>query len=194
MNIDPTMYEQRCAIAGQPGLVIWLTGLSGAGKSSIAQVLERRLLEEKKLVYRLDGDMLRTGLNSDLGFSKQDRDENIRRIAEVAAILQDAGIIVLVSAISPYQAMRDYARKRIRENCYVEVYVYADLATCKERDPKGLYEKAMRGEIPDFTGVSAPYEEPLSPELTIDTTLMSIEDSAEKVLALVRPKITREKF
>lgn len=180
---------RRNEILGQKGKVIWLTGLSGAGKSTLALALEQKLLEKGRLAYRLDGDMLRTGLNADLGFSKEDRDENIRRIAEVARILVDAGIIALVAAISPYRTLRDFARHRIPENDFIEIYVYADLETCKSRDPKGLYKKALAGEIPDFTGISAPYEEPLSPELLIDTTTSTVEQATGKIMDLLEERL-----
>ena len=174
-------YEDRVKNLGQEGRVIWLTGLSGSGKSTIAVEVERELLKEGQAVYRLDGDNIRHGLNSDLGFSAEDRDENIRRIAEVAALFKDAGLIVLASFISPYQKMRDFARQRAQGD-FIEIYVKADVETCASRDPKGLYEKAKRGEIENFTGVSAPYEEPKDPELVIDTAQLSVEESVQKVL------------
>jgi adenylylsulfate kinase len=175
-------YEDRCENLGQKGQVIWFTGLSGSGKSTIAVEVEKELLKRGKAVYRLDGDNIRHGLNSDLGFSAEDRDENIRRIAEVAALFRDAGLIVLASFISPYQEMRDFARKRAQGD-FLEVHVKADVETCAKRDPKGLYDKAKRGEIENFTGVSAPYEEPQDPELVIDTAQLSVEESVELALA-----------
>jgi len=174
-------YEDRCENLGQEGQVIWFTGLSGSGKSTIAVEVEKELLNRGKAVYRLDGDNIRHGLNSDLGFSAKDRDENIRRIAEVAALFRDSGMIVLASFISPYQEMRDFARKRAQGD-FVEVHVKADVETCAKRDPKGLYDKAKRGEIDNFTGVSAPYEEPQDPELVIDTAQLSVEESVELAL------------
>ncbi|MFO7820336.1 MAG: adenylyl-sulfate kinase [Halanaerobacter sp.] len=178
-------YEDRVKNLGQEGRVIWLTGLSGSGKSTIAVEVERELLKKGRAVYRLDGDNIRHGLNSDLGFSAQDRDENIRRIAEVAALFKDAGLIVLASFISPYQEMRDFARQRAQGD-FIEIYVKADLETCASRDPKGLYEKAKRGEIENFTGVSAPYEEPTDPELVIDTAQLSVEKSVQEVLDYIQ--------
>lgn len=178
-------YEDRCRVLNQRGLVVWFTGLSASGKSTIAVELERRLFEQKKAVYRLDGDNIRYGLNSDLGFSEADRLENLRRIVEVAALMKDAGLIVLVSFISPYRQMREFAREKAGKNGYIEVYVKAELETCALRDPKGLYEKAKRGEIKDFTGISAPYEEPLNPEILIDTDKLTLEESVDKVLEYV---------
>ena len=180
-------YEDRCRNLDQQGKVVWLTGLSGSGKSTIAVEVEKELLKRGKAVYRLDGDNIRHGLNSDLGFSAEDRDENIRRIAEVAALFREAGLIVLASFISPYQEMRDFARERA-EGDFVEIHVKADVETCASRDPKGLYEKAKKGEIKNFTGVSAPYEEPEDPELVIDTAELSVEESVEKVLNYILEK------
>lgn len=177
-------YEDRCSVLGQKGLVVWFTGLSASGKSSIAVELEKELLVRNKAVYRLDGDNLRHGLNSDLGFSIEDRDENIRRIAQVAALFKDAGIIVLVCAISPFRRMREYAKQRTGEDCFLEVYVKADIETCISRDPKGLYKKAVNHEIPDFTGISSPYEEPEKPRLILDTVETSLDVCVKRVLAL----------
>ncbi len=174
-------YEDRCALLKQKGLVIWFTGLSGSGKSTIAVELEKQLTAEGRLVYRLDGDNVRHGLNGDLGFSASDRDENIRRIAEVAALFKDAGVITLVSFIAPFRRMRAFAREKAGENGFVEVYVKADVNTCAERDPKGLYQKAFKGEISDFTGISSPYEEPNQPEIVLDTTQNSVEESVRKI-------------
>jgi len=178
-------YDNRCALLKQKGLVVWFTGLSGSGKSTIAVELERRLIANGKLVYRLDGDNLRHGLNSDLGFSAEDRDENIRRIAEVAALFKDAGVITLVSFISPFNKMRQFARDQAGSKHFIEVYVKADVQTCAERDPKGLYEKAQRGEIKDFTGVSSPYEEPQNAEIILDTRQYSVDECAEQVKIII---------
>ena len=167
----------------QRGAVMWLTGLSGSGKSTIATRVEKALIEGGRAAYLLDGDNLRHGLNGDLGFSPADRDENIRRIAEVAALFADAGMIVLVSAISPYRATRSDARARVEKRApFCEIYVKASVEACAARDPKGLYARAMRGEIPEFTGVSSPYEAPETPELTLDTERMSIDECVEAVL------------
>lgn len=170
-------YADRCALLEQKGVVVWFTGLSGSGKSTIAVELEKQLTAEGRLVYRLDGDNIRHGLNGDLGFSAQERDENIRRIAEVAALFKDAGIITLVSFIAPFRRMRAFAREKAGEAGFVEVYVKATIETCAQRDPKGLYQKALKGEISDFTGISSPYEEPEHPEIMIDTTKNSVEES-----------------
>lgn len=171
------------------GGVLWLTGLSGAGKSTLAIEVERALFEAGYHVYVLDGDNLRHGLNSNLGFSHEDRTENIRRVGEVAALFADAGFICISAFISPYRADRDRARKAARQGFH-EVYVMADVATCERRDPKGLYERARRGEIPEFTGVSAPYETPKSPELVVDTMALSVEESVRQVLDYVDRKFT----
>ena len=163
-------------------MVLWVTGLSGSGKSTIAVELERELFLRKYATYRLDGDNVRHGLNADLGFTKADRDENIRRIGEVAKLLQDAGLIVLCSFISPHKQKRSFVRHLVGEGRFIEIYVKADIETCKQRDPKGLYEKAISGEIANFTGISAPYDEPEHPEIVIDTDALSLQDSVKKIL------------
>lgn len=170
-------YEARCQILGQRGKVIWFTGLSGSGKSTIAIELEKMLNEEGKAVYLLDGDNIRCGINSDLGFSDEDRNENIRRISEIAALFQDAGIITLVSFISPFRQMRRKARERVGEGNFVEVYVNTDLETCMERDPKGLYKK----DIKNFTGKDSGYEEPENPEIVLDTKKYSPRECAKQI-------------
>ena len=175
-------YADRCRNLNQNGLVIWFTGLSGSGKSTIAAEVEKELIARQKAVYWLDGDNLRYGLNSDLGFSEKDRNENIRRFAEVAALFKDAGIIVIVSVISPYKEMRDFARIKAGRSGLIEVYVKADINTCEKRDPKGLYMKARKGEIVNFTGISSTYEEPERPDLVIDTDVLTIEESVKMVL------------
>ncbi len=171
-------YEQRCELLGQQGIVVWFTGLSGSGKSTIAVEVERVLHQKGKAVYLLDGDNIRCGINSDLGFSDTDRDENIRRIGEIAALFKDAGMITLVSFISPFQKMRQFARERAGENCFLEVYVKTCLETCKKRDPKGLYKK----QIGQFTGISSGYEEPVNPELVLNTEVNTIEQSCQIVV------------
>ena len=171
----------RCKMLNQKGMVIWFTGLSGAGKSTIAIEVEKRLFEAGKNVYRLDGDNIRYGLNSDLGFSKEDRLENIRRIAEVAYLFKDAGFITLVSFITPYEEMRELARKINNDNFYI-AYVKADLEVCADRDPKGLYKKAKKGEIKNFTGISAIYEEPKNVDILIESDKLSIEEASTIVL------------
>ncbi|MTI65583.1 MAG: adenylyl-sulfate kinase [Firmicutes bacterium] len=178
-------YSDRCQNLGQEGLVIWFTGLSGSGKSTIAVEVEKELIKKGKAVYRLDGDNVRHGLNSDLGFSKEDRNENIRRIVEVAALFKDAGLITLASFISPYKKMRNFAREKVGKENFIEVYVKADVETCSKRDPKGLYEKAKKGEIKDFTGISSPYEEPENPDVIIDSDKLSIKESTNKILEVI---------
>ncbi|MFW6006807.1 MAG: adenylyl-sulfate kinase [Bacillota bacterium] len=178
-------YQDRCHNLNQTGQVIWFTGLSASGKSTIAVEVEKRLIEKGKAVYRLDGDNIRQGLNNDLGFSPEDRNENIRRIAEVAALFKDAGIITLAAFISPYQKVRDFARSCAGSEYFKEVYVQADVETCARRDPKGLYEKAKKGEIENFTGVSAPYEEPENPDLVVDTRKQTVEESVNEVLKII---------
>jgi adenylyl-sulfate kinase len=175
-------YPQRCSFLGQQGIVIWFTGLSGSGKSTIAKGVEKELYKRGVLSYRLDGDNMRLGLNSDLGFSQSDRKENIRRLSEVAALFQNTGIVVLVAAISPHADMRDLAKSRVIEKHFIEVYIKADIETCIKRDPKGLYEKATAGKISEFTGITSPYEEPLSPDLTLDTTKLSIDECIDLVI------------
>ncbi len=174
-------YENRCDVLGQKGVVVWFTGLSGSGKSTVAVELEKMLNEAGKAVYLLDGDNIRCGINSDLGFSDEDRNENIRRISEIAALFQDAGMITLVSFISPFRKMRQFARERAGEGNFIEVYVNTDFETCMERDPKGLYKK----QIKNFTGKDSSYEEPLNPEIVLDTVKYSPEECAKQVYELV---------
>jgi bifunctional enzyme CysN/CysC len=173
---------------GHKGAVFWMTGLSGAGKSTVAREAERVLFLKGFNVYVLDGDNVRGGLNANLGFSPEDRAENIRRVGEVAALFADAGTVCLASFISPYTADRDRARTAAGD-MFHEVYVRADLETCEERDPKGLYKKARSGEIPDFTGISAPYEAPDAPDLDINTAELSVEEAVEKLVNYVEEKI-----
>jgi len=166
----------------------WLTGLSGSGKSTIAVETEKRLIEMGKLCYRLDGDNLRHGLNSDLGFSPEERKENIRRVAEVAALFADAGLIAIVSFIAPYRDMRRFAREKIGGECFVEVYVKASIETCKRRDPKGLYKMVESGKIDRFTGINAPYEVPEHPDLILDTETLSLDECVNQLLSFVKEK------
>jgi bifunctional enzyme CysN/CysC len=174
---------------GHRGGVLWFTGLSGAGKSTIAMEVERRLFQKGYLVYVLDGDNIRGGLNANLGFSPGDRAENIRRIGEVAALFADSGMITIAAFISPYRADRQRARDAAKEGFH-EIFVKADVATCERRDPKGLYKRARRGEIAEFTGVSAPYEEPDAAELVVDTATHSVEDSVRAVVDYVERNFT----
>ncbi|MDR3598921.1 MAG: adenylyl-sulfate kinase [Desulfosporosinus sp.] len=173
--------EDRCRLFKQQGLVLWFTGLSGSGKSTIAIEVEKKLVAYGRAVNRLDGDNLRQGLNRDLKFSEEDRDENIRRITEVALLFKDAAFITLVSAIAPYIKMRKFARNRIGSDHFMEVYVKASLEECIKRDPKGLYKKAISGQLENFTGISDPYEEPENPDLVLDTMKFSVNQCAEQV-------------
>jgi adenylyl-sulfate kinase len=176
--------DERADRNGHRGAVIWLTGLSAAGKSSLAMAVERRLFARGCFAYVLDGDNVRAGLCRDLGFSAEDRTENIRRIGEVAALFADAGVIVITAFISPFRKDRETARKAAGK-FFHEIFVSADLATCEARDPKGLYRRARDGEIPDFTGVSSPYEPPAHAELILDTANKSLEESVDELLAYV---------
>ncbi len=178
----------REKLLGQKGACIWLTGLSGSGKSTVAVAAEAELVKRGHLAYVLDGDNVRHGLNSNLGFSPEDRTENIRRIGEVAKLFTDSGVLVFTSFISPYRADRDAARELFESGDFVEAYVKADVATCEERDPKGLYKKARAGEIPEFTGISAPYEEPEKPELVVDTAGQTVEQSVTELIAYLEGK------
>ncbi|UNI15233.1 Adenylyl-sulfate kinase [Purpureocillium takamizusanense] len=183
--------RERNQLRGQRGLTIWLTGLSASGKSTVATALEQHLLHLGRAAYRLDGDNVRFGLNKDLGFSEADRNENIRRIGEVARLFADASTVAITSFISPYRADRDLARKLHAASTaggdgdepipFVEVYVDVPLEVAEQRDPKGLYKKARAGEIKDFTGISAPYEEPLNPEITIKTHENSVEECVAQI-------------
>ncbi len=177
--------EERSQRAGHHGGVVWLTGLSGAGKSTLALELERKLFERGAQVYVLDGDNIRHGLNADLGFSPEERSENIRRIGEVAALFARAGFIAISAFISPYRSDRDRARAAAGEIPFHEIFVRADLAICEERDPKGLYKKARSGEITDFTGIGAPYEEPEAAELTIDTATNDVSHCVDDLVDYV---------
>ncbi len=161
--------EDRIARNGHGSAVIWFTGLSGSGKSTLSRLVENEFFRRGCHTYILDGDNVRHGLNRDLGFSPADRNENIRRIGEVAKLMMDAGAIVLTAFISPYREDRDRNRDLVDEGDFIEIFCRCPLAECEKRDPKGLYKKARAGEIPEFTGISAPYEEPLRPELVIDT-------------------------
>jgi len=165
----------------QKSRVLWFTGLSGSGKSTIANATEYALNNMGVKTYILDGDNVRSGLNKDLGFSPEDRKENIRRITEVSKLFVDSGILALTAFISPYREDRDIAREILGED-FIEVYINAPLSVCENRDPKGLYKKARAGEIKGFTGIDAPYEEPLSPELTIQTNKYSINECANQVI------------
>ena len=182
--------EQRQSSLGQKGVTVWMTGLPSSGKSTIAVAVEQMLIERGKHAYRLDGDNVRHGLNKNLGFSAEDRAENIRRISEVARLFADAGLIAITSFISPYRADRDQARRLHEEDDlpFLEVFVDAPLEVAEKRDPKGLYKKARAGEIKGFTGVDDPYEAPPRAELHLRTDQLSVEESAQKVLDLLEAR------
>jgi adenylylsulfate kinase len=174
--------EERAALLKQQGCTIWFTGLSGSGKSTIACRLEQKLIARGKLAYRLDGDNIRHGLSRNLGFSAEDRAENIRRIGEVARLFADAGLIVIVSFISPYHRDRDAVRASAAAGDFIEVFVKASLDTVERRDPKGLYKKARAGLIQNFTGINDPYEPPANPEVIVDTEQLSPDAAARLIL------------
>jgi adenylylsulfate kinase len=180
--------EDRVKLLNQKGVTIWLTGLSGSGKSTIAVEIEHALIENKHQAYILDGDNIRHGLNKNLGFSPEDRTENIRRIGEVAKLFTEAGIITITAFISPYREDRDAVRRLLNDGEFIEVHVKCPLDVCEKRDTKGLYKKARAGEVKDFTGISAPYEEPLNPELTIDSSKLTVEESTRAVLNYLEEK------
>ncbi len=181
--------EDRQRANGHKSACIWFTGLSGSGKSTIAVKVEELLFEKGVKTYILDGDNIRHGLNKNLGFSPEDRTENIRRIGEVSKLFVDAGLIVMTAFISPYRKDREQVRKLLEKGEFIEVFVDATLETCEERDPKGLYKKARSGEIKEFTGISAPYEAPLEPELVINTTEeQDVTKNAMKVVEYLEEK------
>ena len=175
--------DERRKLMGHKSAVLWFTGLSGCGKSTIANAVDSMLHERGIHTYVLDGDNIRMGLNKNLGFSPEDRTENIRRIGEVGKLFSDAGIFVLTAFISPYKADRDAVREVIPEGDFIEVLVNASLETCEARDPKGLYKKARAGEIKGFTGIDAPYEAPEKPEITLDSDAKGIEELAKEIIA-----------
>ena len=179
----------RAAEHGHGPATVWFTGLSGSGKSTLAFEVERRLVESGVAAYVLDGDNVRHGLNRDLGFSPEDREENIRRIGEVCRLFFDAGLVTLTAFISPYRVDRDRVRQLHPAGGFVEVFVDTPIEVCEQRDVKGLYAKARAGEIPDFSGVSAPYEAPAEPELRIDTSQADVDAGARQVLEYLLPKL-----
>ena len=174
--------EEREKLLSSKGVVIWLTGLSGSGKSTIGRALEARLVRAGRFAYGLDGDNIRFGLCTDLGFSPEDRKENIRRIGAVAQLFCDAGAITVCSFVSPYKKDRDAVRGLVPGR-FVEVHVDCSVEECARRDPKGLYKKALAGDIPNFTGVSAPYEAPINPEIRINTSSSTVEQGVETIIA-----------
>ena len=189
MNPTPVSTAERAARHGHSGLIVWFTGLSGAGKTTLSTALERKLFSANRLVYLLDGDILRTGLCRDLGYSAADRHENVRRAGEVARVLADAGFMVLAAFISPFRAERDAIRAALPAGKFIEVFVNAPLATCETRDVKGLYKKARANQLPEFTGISSPYEPPLAPELDLRTDRDSIEACLDKLVAAVEARL-----
>ncbi|MEB5685092.1 adenylyl-sulfate kinase [Mammaliicoccus lentus] len=171
---------------GHKSVVIWFTGLSGSGKSTVSVALEKALFEQKITSYRLDGDNIRHGLNKNLGFSPEDRRENIRRIGEVGKLMVDAGVVTMTAFISPYEEDRNIVRDILEDGEFIEVYTKCSLDECEARDPKGLYKKARSGEIKEFTGINAPYEEPSNPEIIIDTEQHSVEEAVEEIVAYLK--------
>jgi len=177
--------RQPSARADLPARCIWLTGLPAAGKTTLASALEQRLREVGRMTCVLDGDSLRKGLCRDLGFSEADRVENIRRVAEVARLMVDAGLTVMVALVSPFREQRRLARQLLSDGEFIEVFVDTPLAECERRDPKGMYARARKGELKDFTGIGSRYERPENPDVRIDTSVMSVEQSVERVLRLL---------
>ena len=186
--------KDREALLKQKGIMIWFTGLSGSGKSTLAIALERELYKQGILCRILDGDNIRSGINNNLGFSEADRTENIRRIAEVSKLFVDCGIVTIAAFISPTHAIRRMASEIIGEDDFLEVYVSTPIEECERRDIKGLYAKARRGEIKEFTGISSPFEAPEHPFISIDTSRQSLADSMKILLEAVSPKITGNEF
>ena len=180
--------EERSNIKDQKPCILWFTGLSGSGKSTVANAVESKLIEINKHTYLLDGDNIRMGLNKGLTFSDEDRIENIRRIGEVSKLFVDAGTIVLTAFISPFQKERDAVRELVEENEFIEVFIDTPLEVCESRDPKGLYQKARKGEIQNFTGISSPYEAPIKPEIHIINDKISIEDVTQQIIDYLQNK------
>ena len=184
--------KDREALLKQKGIMIWFTGLSGSGKSTLAIALERELYKQGILCRILDGDNIRSGINNNLGFTEADRIENIRRIAEVSKLFVDTGIITIAAFISPSNDIREMAANIIGKDDFLEVYVSTPIEECERRDVKGLYAKARRGEIKNFTGISAPFEAPAHPALTLDTSALSLKESVNKLLELILPRIQKK--
>lgn len=181
--------RQRSSIKGHRPLLVWFTGLSGSGKSTLANALERALFERKVHTYLLDGDNVRAGLNKNLSFSPEDRTENIRRIAEVAKLMLDAGLVVLASFVSPYREDRENVKRIVGYGNFVEIFVNTPIDECERRDVKGLYAKARAGEIKNFTGVSAPYEAPMVPDIEIDTTKVSVAEAVGLIIVQIEKRL-----
>jgi adenylylsulfate kinase len=178
--------QHRQLLNRHKSAILWFTGLSGSGKSTISVELEKKLYELGFKTYRLDGDNIRHGLNKDLGFSEEDRNENIRRIGEVSKLMVDAGILTLTAFISPFKRERQSVRTMMEDGEFIEIHVQASIEACERRDPKGLYKKARDGKIKGFTGIDSPYEAPDSPEIVIDTESLTIDESVEKILAYLQ--------
>jgi adenylylsulfate kinase len=195
MSKNTTIYQftvsqsEREKLHKHKAFLIWFTGLSGSGKSTIANALENELHTRNISTYSLDGDNIRQGINKDLGFSSEHRTENIRRIAEIANLFVDAGIVTLASFVSPYQKDREYVKKIVGSDKTIEIYVSTSLEECERRDVKGLYQKARKGEITNMTGISAPYEKPSNADLEIDTESESVEESVQKILQLIEMRL-----
>jgi bifunctional enzyme CysN/CysC len=180
----------RAAVTGGAGATVWLTGLSASGKSTIAHAVDAALVATGRAAYTLDGDNVRHGLNADLGFSPEDRTENVRRVGEVARLMADAGLVALAPLISPYEASREQVRAahEMADIPFFLIHVNTPIEVCAQRDPKGLYEMARRGEIDDFTGISAPYEEPQNPDLRLDASNISVDDAVTAILELLKQR------
>lgn len=184
--------QQRSILKKHKPLLVWFTGLSGSGKSTIANALEKTLFERNIHTYLLDGDNVRKGLNNNLSFSPEDRTENIRRIAEVANLMMDAGLVVLASFVSPYREDRENVKRIVGFGNFVEVFVNTPIEECERRDVKGLYAKARAGEIKNFTGVNAPYEAPMAPDVEIDTTMVSVDEAVALIVAQIEKRVKRK--
>ena len=195
-NIIPHNFQvtkaDRQNLNGHSSFLVWFTGLSGSGKSTIANLVERKLYEKGIRTYILDGDNVRDGLNSDLTFKPEDRTENIRRIAEVANLMVDSGLVVLASFVSPYKKDRENIKKTVKDVNFVEVYVKASVEECERRDVKGLYKMAREGKIKNMTGISAPYEEPIKPDIEINTEKETINESVDRIFNIIIRKLKKE--